>query len=225
MSLPITPAMSTSAINIDDLITTTTILSGAIIAILVAEGIKILIPLRRWFNSAELRSWLSEDVMDRLMNAAASERAVERHAILQQPTPKLMGILQTTATYVLESRSDELLLRSLANVRLALTDSPDDVKLWMSATPRDETAFVARDRLEARIERRLDALQARLDYRWTLLNRYSTATVAWVVGSIVFRRTIQNDLYLGLGCVAAVVLVAAVGSAVIENVARRRIDA
>jgi hypothetical protein len=222
---PIGVLNSSSTLDMNNLLTATTILASAAISVFAAEGLKLLVPFRRWFNKSELQSWLAEHNADHLMTAAASESAAEQHAILDQPTGKLMGILQAASTYVLEGRTDERLLRSLAGQMLTSKDGPDDISTWIKNPdlPPSEDALRARDRLEALIERRLDALQARLEYRWMLRNKYATAAIAGVVGTFVYERTnITHDLLITVAFIGAVVLVAAVYSAVIENITKRR---
>ena len=201
--------------------TATAIASVAVIAVLAAEGLKILVPLRRWFMKREVELWLARDYFGVLIDAATGkEESPEQKALFDQPTPRLLGVIQNAAMILLDGKSEETVIRLLVGIpskTQANEQIDDDVRRWMF-----QGSLPARDVLQARLERRLDALQARLEYRWTQTNKWISVIVAAAAGSIVFHNSFASNNLVGLLYVGAVILIAAVLSALIENLGARR---
>jgi hypothetical protein len=201
--------------------TATAIASVAVIAVLAAEGLKILLPLRRWFMKREVESWLGSDYFGVLIAAATGkEESSEQKALFDQPTPRLLGVIQNAAMVLLDGKSEETVIRLLVGIpskTYANEQVDDDVRRWVF-----QESLPARDVLQARLERRLDALQARLEYRWTQTNKWISVIVATAAAGIVFYNPFASNSFVSLLYVGAVVLIAAVLSALIENLGARR---
>jgi len=249
-----------------------TILADAAIAVLIWNGVKILVPLRAWFNAWAIDRWAnqlepggSEMWTDRWLTkkararkkrrreliraATADGRRLEQRALLGQPTPKILGVLQVTAAAILDSGDRQELLEILTGTQAtALKDEPsagvvpasepptpppptptapsiaDDLRTWLSskASPKEPNAqdMAARDRVELRMERRLDALQTSLDYRWGTFNKLYTSAFAAEAGLVSFG--LQGAAgWSGLAKIVAVVGVAAVFGAIADHLAAR----
>jgi hypothetical protein len=236
----------------DQLTIAIVIVSNAAVAVLIWNGIKTVLPLRRLINARELRLWTKKkkELSDGFLKVATADgQPAEQRALLGQPTPKLLGVLQTAAISILEARKDESLIRMLSGTELPEkpTDkapSPEalaDLTKWLQPTtppipPSTQTgvspptspqtspeALEARDRLEARIDRRLDALQAMLEYQWMNINKALAPMVAALVASLSFVSThLDLPWFVSTLHIIAVALVAAVFSAMVENIVAKR---
>lgn len=226
----------------------------AIITTIVVEGLKLFFPIRAMFHKHELLSWCAETgrlhyfrpldsglpaPMVNLFSLLSGRGSLT--AVLEQSTPRLMALTQTIASNVLSNPDLAPALFDFLSESEETTTPPrpdaamhnENAARWRvfvaHGVPDSPEALRIRDDFERLVERKLDALQARLEYRWARMNRYVTFAVAlylviavaalYDTGSL---GTIRSSFISILAALVAVVVQELVRTAITERISGER---
>lgn len=209
------------------------IVAVSVLAVLVVEGVKILFPTRARFHRGQLARWLCSHrpVRPRLRRGEELPELKDLlyllgdddggRPVLQQPTAKLMALLQAVTVTVLDFPDRHRpLYEILTQTNLWNEQEQRPPELWAQIqSVKDDRALAAREALDQLLERKLDALQAAMEYRWSHDNNRATAAVAGLLAAIYFT---GSAILLSVTAVIGAVFTAVVLGAVGRSVAERR---
>ncbi|MDQ3169780.1 MAG: hypothetical protein M3Q55_06555, partial [Acidobacteriota bacterium] len=156
-----------------------------LLAMALLQGVKDMLPVRRWFHRAFVRAWLEHKARAHAATASVTPRADvaladlielattgDAHALFDLPIEQLCAQASAAAAQSLDypARHEDLLRC------LAASADPRDVEMVLHA-PEQEPSEVdaaharaalvdARTRVMHQVQRSLDALQIAAGYRW-----------------------------------------------------------
>ena len=175
-----------------------------LLAMALLQGVKDMLPVRRWFHHAFVRAWLEHKARAHAATAGVTPRADvalddlielattgDAHALFDLPIEQLCGQASAAAAQGLDypARHEDLLRC------LAASADPRDVDLVLHA-PEQEPADVdaagaaraalvdARTRVMHQVQRSLDALQIAAGFRWKWYMQLAAFGLSYTVTAI-----------------------------------------